>query len=227
MSLHFLRYGMTDRLWLNDLDVGLVCFWRAVADYPRVLIERIRGYTPCVEGFHAAKKALLNHRGGVPDNPGRIVDLAFYQVVVQKTSFGGTGLRAEARGGKCGWIDSRWTPDKMCEEIADAHWRLNGVETQITNLDFCEVIEDESEQALLFLDPPYYAEGVRMYQHCFKEDDHERLADLLEKTDHKWVLTYGDHPELWRLYKWASIHEMPVGSAVANKQRMDLLITPR
>jgi site-specific DNA-adenine methylase len=45
----------------------------------------------------------------------------------------------------------------------------------------------------------------RHYRYGFLSDDHVRLADMLKQTPHQWVLSYGDHPEIWRLCAWARI----------------------
>ena len=51
----------------------------------------------------------------------------------------------------------------------------------------------------LFCDPPYY--GLDYYRHNFSEQDHRDLRGVLEKTEGRWLLTYGDHPEVRRLYE--------------------------
>jgi DNA adenine methylase len=82
--------------------------------------------------------------------------------------------------------------------------RLNAADARITDLDFAALIEDTSRRAVMFLDPPYFDSGSN-YRHDCKPVDHFRLAALLRKTPHPWVLTYHDCPEVRRLYVWATI----------------------
>jgi DNA adenine methylase len=53
------------------------------------------------------------------------------------------------------------------------------------------------------------------------EFDHEKLAASLKKTEHRFLITYDDCPELRRLYKWAHIKEwqLQYGMNNCNLQR--------
>ena len=79
-------------------------------------------------------------------------------------------------------------------------------ETTITNLDFADVIEKPGEDVFIFLDPPYYT-ATRLYgkNGSLHEFEHERLASALKKTNHKFLITYDDCPEIRRLYRWANV----------------------
>ena len=239
MALHMLEFDRADKFWINDKDAGLACFWKSVIEQPDALVERIDAFEPSVEEFHDAKRILLNHQGGVPTDLIQMVELGFCKLVVQKLSHSGLGVMSGSpRGGNAQdgapcldngrWrvnrIDSRWSPPHMCREVTNYSFLFNRVETVCTNLDFSAVILDESEQSSLFLDPPYWEEGQDCYLHSFTEQDHVRLADLLRKTRHAWVLTYGDCPEIRELYGWAAIEEVNVKSCIANRTKAELLI---
>lgn len=52
-------------------------------------------------------------------------------------------------------------------------------------------IEDE---VLAFVDPPYIREGNRLYANGFDQAAHERLAEELNSSPARWLLTYDDEP---------------------------------
>lgn len=60
-----------------------------------------------------------------------------------------------------------------------------------------------------FIDPPYYKQGSRLYQHSFNDKDHVHLSDQLRDINyhHKnlWMLAYDNHPRILELYDWATI----------------------
>ena len=66
----------------------------------------------------------------------------------------------------------------------------------------------------IFLDPPYWT-AKKLYGKDGKlhEFDHERLASLLKRTEHRFLITYDNCPEIRKLYSWAnqeSRHEIDI-----------------
>ena len=126
-------------------------------------------------------------------------------------------------------IDCRWSPDYICKKII----HLNKLFSKITieqsacsNLDFSNVIEDNSCKALIYLDPPYYVKGNELYQFGFTNEDHERLMLSLKKTNHLWLLSYDDCPEIRNLYSWAKIEDLNVKYSIAGSTtKKELLIS--
>ena len=126
-----------------------------------------------------------------------------------------------------GEILSRWNPASMCRKIDAIAPLLE--HARITNLDFAAVIRDEAERAALYCDPPYVTAGPVLYLHSFAEADHVRLKNLLRHTEHRWLLSYDDHPMVWDLYaSFANIEKVEMRySATRNVKAHELLICPR
>ena len=240
MTLHTLNFERANSIWVNDMDTPLVCFWQAVIEYPDLLLARVESFVPSVEAWHVAKR-LCRKQDGIPSTPDRIAELGFQKLIVQRLSHGGRGVPSgSVRGGnhqdcpvykdgkrlRKNRIDSRWSPRQIRHDVLRYHQQFMRLdELRCTNLDFELVIEDDSERCVLFLDPPYWEEGPGTYQHSFTHSDHERLATLLKKTKHSWVLTYGNHEEIRRLYDFAKIETVHVESGLTKKYRTDLIIS--
>ena len=80
-------------------------------------------------------------------------------------------------------------------------------ETDLTCLDFEEVIERAPDGAFLFVDPPYFnADQDKFYTYCFSREDHLRLAAILRHHTSRltFMLTYDNSPEVREIYDWAS-----------------------
>lgn len=75
---------------------------------------------------------------------------------------------------------------------------------RLTVSDFAPLLRAPGD-AIVFLDPPYYGEGDRLYRHKMSDADHLRLARMLRDCPHRWLLTYDDHPFIRRLYRWAKV----------------------
>jgi len=82
--------------------------------------------------------------------------------------------------------------------------------THIENMDFQTVIEKyDSPETYFYTDPPYYIVGEGSYysNHDFDRKDHERLANVLQKVQGKFSLSYYDFELLhdWfpeNQYRW-------------------------
>jgi DNA adenine methylase len=83
--------------------------------------------------------------------------------------------------------------------------KLQGV--VLSDVDFEEVIDTLPDGCFVFVDPPYYAaDQDKFYNAVFEHDDHKRLAECLKRNSNRllFLLTYDDHPDIRRMYKWVS-----------------------
>lgn len=72
--------------------------------------------------------------------------------------------------------------------------------TNVENLDFEDVISKfDSSNTFIYLDPPYWKTENYYSNHDFDREDHERLANVLNKVQGKFALSYYDF-EL--LHEW-------------------------
>jgi DNA adenine methylase len=233
------------RIWINDRDVGIACLWTSVIQYHDCFKERVRSFAPSVEAFYEMRQELLAVTA-MPTEPDRIVDLGFWKLAIHQTSYSGLGTMS---GGPLGGneqkseykIDCRWSPERICKKVDKNHDLFASVEVGgdcCTSLDFGDVIADVRCRSLLYLDPPYYVKGNDLYQHGFALEDHERLANALRKTEHAWVLSYDDCPEVRRLYEWATVEPLNVKYSITatrdkdtgerlSRTKGELLISPR
>lgn len=95
-------------------------------------------------------------------------------------------------------------PKNWAKNIIRTSQKLQGIE--ITNIDFEDVIDNAPDNALLFIDPPYFnADQDKFYQHYFSKNDHFRLAQCLQRNNNrvKMFITYDNVPEIRELYNWA------------------------
>lgn len=65
--------------------------------------------------------------------------------------------------------------------------------TDVENLDFEDVINKfDSSNTFIYLDPPYWKTENYYSNHDFDREDHERLANVLNKVQGKFALSYYD-----------------------------------
>jgi DNA adenine methylase len=209
-SINFAR-----QYWINDAFVELISFWQTVQDANacaelRQELEKLRS------GFLSSgqiKKYFREARNLEPEDKYQQALLFFF---FNRVTFSGT-TRAGGFSSAAG--KSRFTASSI-DRLTIMPEALHG--TKITNLGFEEIIETPGEDVFLFLDPPYYTAN-RLYGRGGRlhEFDHERLAFLLKKSEHRFLITYDDCREIRHLYKWAKIKnwQLQYGMNNCNEKR--------
>lgn len=230
IGFEFLKNTNNKKVWINDKDTSLVCLWNAVIKYPELLKEKVKAFVPSVEMFFSIKNELLTLQ---PQNVTDTVDIGFKKLAIHQISYSGLGTKS---GGPLGGIDQqskykidcRWSPKTLCKKIDNLHKLISKFvihDNECSNLDFQQLLDDTTDIALVYLDPPYFVKGNDLYQCGFTYEDHVRLAESLRYTKHSWVLSYDDCPEIRELYQWAFIEELSVNYTInGSRAKKELLI---
>jgi len=216
IGLEFIDATNPPNIWINDFDVGIAALWTSVGRFPDQLIAKINDFRPSVQAFDDAKAYFFTLALSLTDMAeDEIVQCGFNKLVLHQLSYSGLGMKS---GGPLGGreqddttkypIDCRWSPNTMNKKIIKLHDRFIRKQMKITNVDFSDLIMDNNNKAIIYLDPPYYEKGAELYYHHFNDEDHIRLANLLKNTQHDWVLSYDSCDFIRNLYNWASIEEI-------------------
>jgi len=194
----------------------------------------IFGLKPSIEAFDEFKSYFLD----LVDTPITMKDIVLCglrKLALHQMSFSGLGVKS---GGPLGGrnqnektpypIDCRWNPENICKKINRLQREMSLWNIKITNLDYSNMILNDDIPAILYLDPPYYIKGNELYHHSFTIQDHKNLAKLLQKTKHKWVLSYDNCSEIQELYNWANIEFINAKYSIAKStNKEEVIITPR
>jgi len=186
--------------WINDLYPNLFHFWKQTQQNTDKLIKQVYNWRNEFENGKELHKYLL-------DNIDTFDDLkkasAFF--VFNRITFSGT---SESGGFSKAAYEKRFTISSI-DRVKLLSSILNN--TIITNYDYQKVIEKEGENVFIFLDPPYYsATKSALYGkngNMHKSFDHQRFANVLKNTNHKWLITYDDSEYIRDLFSFAYINE--------------------
>jgi DNA adenine methylase len=212
---HARSVGLADKYWINDLFPELVSFWLTAQDPKscRKLAADLERLRSSFQSADEIKEYFHKARLEEPNDRYRQALLFFF---FNRVTFSGT---TRAGGFSSAASIKRFTASSI-ERLKPLPQALAGV--RISNADFEEVIETPGENVFLFLDPPYYT-ATRLYGrngnlHAF---DHERLAKSLQRSNHKFLITYDDCDEVTDLYSWARIERwtLQYGMNNCNLQR--------
>lgn len=174
-------------------------FWHSVFFNTDVLVDKIRRTSITIDEWHKQRK-ILN------EGTENLVDLGFAMFFCNRTNRSGI-LTAGVIGGleqKGNYkLDCRFNKEKLIKMIEELSLYKGRVE--VHNKDAVELLtsgEYDFKDALIFLDPPYFDKGRRLYVKSYTTDCHVGLAKVLKGSlqGAKWVLTYDKVPDIARLY---------------------------
>lgn len=198
ISLLFLEYVRV--IHLNDLNRSIFAFWHSVINEPEALCRKITNTKPTIWQWKR-QKAIQN------DSDASLLELGYSTFFLNRTNRSGI-ITAGVIGGlnQSGqWtIEARFNRSALTERIERIATYASRI--KLYNLDAAKFIKDElpkiSERALVYLDPPYYVKGARLYQNHYVHEDHVKIASLVQSSIRQhWLVSYDNVPEIKQIYR--------------------------
>lgn len=197
------------KFWINDLYKNLFYFWLNCANNPDKLINQVIEWK---EEFKEGKELYQFLKENI-DNFNDIEKGASF-FIFNRITFSGT---TESGGYSDMAFQKRFT-DSSIERVKNLATILT--DTKITNYDYQKVVEAEGKDVFLFLDPPYYsATKSGLYGkngNLHKIFNHERFAEIMKQSKHKWLITYDDSDYIRNLFSFANIIEWDLHYGMRN-----------
>ena len=229
-ALSLLREGVVSELHLNDLDPHIASFWRAVLEEPKRFADRIQTIPLTVEEWR--KQWQVCQAG----DDGNYFELGFATFYLNRCNRSGIVLGAAPIGGyaQAGtWkMDARFYRETLAKRILAIGSRRDQI--HITNMDTLDFLVKYlprgrcSELAFVYLDPPYFANGNRLYMNSYTDQDHRELAWHMEtRNDLSWVMSYDDSDFIKGLYSKCNISYLSLKYSLQTRRKaQELLISP-
>lgn len=170
---------------VNDLNAGLMAFYRMAAFHPDALLTELSGFV--------ASRSDFNMELRFPDSKTELGRAARW-FWVTKQSFGAKGKHF-GRG-----KDIFNGVDAVVDEARIREFSTRVRSVIFRNTDACAVIRDfDAPDTFFFLDPPYVECSDTAYD-AFSEADMSRLRDTLADCKGRWLLTCDDSPSTRRVF---------------------------
>ncbi|WP_120945974.1 DNA adenine methylase [Helicobacter labacensis] len=199
-----------EKFYANDLNYDLYCFWQVLKTQGDRLIDAIQQIKEAHADGRALYHVLLGRRQQKLSDFQRAVDF----FILNRICFSGV---VDSGGYSQKAYESRFTQTSI--------ERLRPIQNVVKKFSFtadhyAELLQKDGDGVFVFLDPPYdNAAQSRLYG---KKGDlhttfnHEHLCACLKRTQHKFLLTYGDSPAIRELYKDFLIREFQVQYGMNN-----------
>jgi DNA adenine methylase len=196
-ALTLLFLEKVDSIIINDLDKAIYSFWKAILNHTDKFVEKIQNVEISIEEWRRQKEIYRNKRSTQ-------LDLGFAAFYLNRTNRSGI-----IEGGPIGGVNQtgKWLIDARFNK-ADLIERIKNIASyksriKVSNKDGIELLKllHTNKNYFIYLDPPYYVKGSCLYLNHYKQDNHKKLSDFLNKHNKfYWVLTYDNVKEIKELY---------------------------
>ncbi len=215
----YMMENFANRLIANDIDFGLINFYRCVSKDFKMLHVEIQTLVTSVgpvltkDVFNSLQSSLL-HRSMYPSSRVNFKLGALY-FLVWYTSFNHSCVKGSGLSSQRQRIHNMDAMRYIANAIPVKHAHLSC-------LPFHDFLMKVPKDAMLYLDPPYFT--ARKQYNGHKGFDHGLLRKMLQSRT-SWVLSYDDCPQVRNMYKGFKIIKV----AACKKSSIissDILIMP-
>lgn len=200
-ALNLLLLEYVHDIIINDADYSIYCFWKSILDNPEGFKKRIKTVRITLNIWKRQKQILENAQQYDP------FEVGFATFFLNRCNRSGI-LNAGPIGGmqqSGDWkINARFNKLELINRVDRISYYRNRI--KLFNLDAIEFLKRFSQKnsqknCLIYLDPPYYVEGKKLYLNYYNHNDHVTLSDYIQnKLQFPWILSYDNVPEIKSLY---------------------------
>ena len=231
-ALRLLREGVVSEVHLNDLDPAIAAFWRAVLDQPERFAETIMEVPLNIEEWKRQRDIYQSGSDAVSDS----FDYGFATFYLNRCNRSGVLSGAGPIGGyeQAGeWkLDARFNRENLAKRVIKVAERREQI--HITQKDALRFLVEglphgnKRSQVFVYLDPPYFSNGNRLYMNYYGKQDHYNMANyIMNQKLIRWAVSYDDVEFTRKLYLSAEINILKLNYSLQKKcEAVELFITP-
>ena len=228
VALSLLSRGLVSRATIVEKDPLIYAFWKCLKTDAAVICEMVRGLDVSLKTW----RRFLKYR--VPDALDRypIPELAVAGLFFNRVNYSGIigakpiGGMSQSSGYK---IDCRFTKATVIDRMVGAAAVMDRM--TVARDDVVSYLRRSQTRlalgnSVVYVDPPYYLQGRKLYRYHFADRDHVRLAEFLNAANFPWLVSYDNAPFVVNLFRGQTVRPIWLQYTVREARRADeLLIT--
>lgn len=226
MSLALLSLDLVGRVTLMERDPLLYAFWRcATGDNDNLCREvsrmhvNMKEWTACQKFLHPM--ALERYSLLTLAKACLFLNRANFSGILHAGPIGGMTQRSEYT------VDCRFNKERILGQIAAIKpiaRRIRVLHGNAVSYLKQQRLRIAQEHSLVYIDPPYYQQGRKLYRFHYKDRQHQDLAAFLNAAPFSWVVSYDNHPFIKRTFHGQKIVPIKINYAVKESRRADELL---
>ncbi|MBA4376630.1 MAG: DNA methyltransferase [Anaerolinea sp.] len=189
----------TSHIYINDINRSIYAFWHSVLNDTDALCQLIHDTPVTIEEWESQQSVQQSA------DQATTLELGFSTFFLNRTNRSGI-IAGGVIGGKKQdgpyKLDARFNRKNLISRIQRIARFSNRI--SIFNMDAAQFIRDVSPRisnnALVYLDPPYYVKGQGLYQNYYEHDDHLEIARLVAGISQHWIVSYDNTPQIQAMY---------------------------
>lgn len=199
IGIEMLLCGYASVIHLNDLNFPVYTFWSSVLTDTERFCRRISRAKLDISTWQRHKKIVAKPEGKDP------FDVGFSFFYLNRTNRSGI-ISGGAIGGldqNGPWkLDARFGREGLIDRIEKIATHSDKI--KLYNLDAIiflnKISKSLPKNSFVYLDPPYFDQGQRLYDNFYKPEDHSSIADRVKMLECPWMVSYDDVLPIRSLY---------------------------
>ncbi len=213
LALNLLFQGKANSIILNDADPAIYAVWYAALNHAFEFIQFINEVPLNLEEYRKQRKIYTGEYKTVKE-------LGFATFYLNRTNRSGI-LKAGPIGGlnQTGnyLMDCRFNRKDLSVRIKRIYDNRHLI--KVYNEDARDFLKRSfPDDSFLFIDPPYYNKGAKLYRNYFKHEDHLEIAALVQNLKYPWVVTYDNVEPVLEMYNFSKHKEYDINYSVETKR---------
>lgn len=218
IALSLLFEGHVSHIHINDISKPVYAFWYSVLYETENLCNLVESTDVTIHEWHRQRaiQDMASEAG--------LVELGFSTFFLNRTNRSGI-IKGGVIGGKNQdgpyKLNARFNKQNLTSRIR----RIANYRNQISicSEDAADFIRNTVSclppGTLVYLDPPYFERGKRLYENYYGSEDHEEIANILANLKQKWIVTYDNVPDIVRLYAQYRSHVYTLSYSAASRYK--------
>ena len=216
VALALLFEEMVETIVINDFDKAIYSFWKAVLSEPDRFIDNILSIPLTIDEW---KK----QRGIYNSSTRYSFQYGFATFFLNRTNHSGI-----LKGGPIGGFAQenpkynlavRFNRKILANKILAIKDKKDSI--YCYNQDARVFLRNQlprfGANSFIYLDPPYYNNGRRLYKNFFQAKDHQALAeDIQTNVTVPWIVSYDNVPQICEMYKGLTSRTFSLSYSLAN-----------
>jgi len=200
IAIGLLIEDYVSEIHINDVDEGIYNFWHSILEHTDDFLRKIWDTPLSVEEWRK-QIYIQKNKSGISR-----FDVGFSTFFLNRTNRSGI-INAGVIGGldQTGnyKIDARFNREELAKRIKSiaCHKEYIHIYRQDA-IDFItKTLAQNKRKGLIFLDPPYYEKGKKLYTSFYEHEDHQKVAHAIKTSSHKhWIVTYDNVQQIDEIY---------------------------
>lgn len=222
LALRLLFEGYIRKAYINDFDRCIFAFWKSIIDNSDDFCNWIEQVSVTMDSWYRYRAIRKNAENE------DIFELGKATFFLNRTNVSGV-----INGGVIGGykqkgkykLNARFNKKDLIERIQKIALFKDRIEvSNLDGIEFIKQMDQMEEEIFVYLDPPYYQKGYKLYMNYYAKKDHEQLSEYVHKMKKRWMVSYDNHEFIHNLYSGKQRLTYKLSQSASNRVGDEIIV---